>query len=64
MIISYSCGGGGYGHPHERKVDKVLHDVKEKWVSVEAARNIYGVEISAEGKLNEAGTQSLRAKMA
>jgi len=63
-IISYSCGGGGYGHPHERKVDKVLNDVKEKWVSLKAARDVYGVEISADGTLNEAVTKSLRDKMA
>lgn len=39
------CGGGGYGDPARREVELVLHDVREGWVSVEAAREIYKVVI-------------------
>jgi N-methylhydantoinase B len=38
-------GGGGYGPPHERPVAAVLADVVDGYVSVEAAREVYGVEV-------------------
>jgi N-methylhydantoinase B len=38
-------GGGGYGPPFERPVTKVLDDVVEGYVSVAAARDVYGVEV-------------------
>ncbi len=31
-MVSISCGGGGYGHPHERDPERVAHDVREGWV--------------------------------
>ena len=41
-------GGGGYGHPHERDQQSVLDDVLDGYVSLEAARDIYGVVIDAD----------------
>lgn len=38
-------GGGGYGNPHERPVENVLDDVVNGYVTVEAARDRYGVQI-------------------
>ncbi|MDX3187436.1 hydantoinase B/oxoprolinase family protein [Streptomyces sp. MN03-5084-2B] len=38
-------GGGGYGPPLERPVAAVLADVVEGYVSVAAAREVYGVEV-------------------
>ena len=38
-------GGGGYGLPSERPVAAVLADVVEGYVSVAAAREVYGVEV-------------------
>ena len=38
-------GGGGYGPPFERPVTRVLDDVVEGYVSVAAAREVYGVEV-------------------
>jgi N-methylhydantoinase B len=38
-------GGGGYGLPLERPVAAVLADVVEGYVSAEAAREVYGVEV-------------------
>lgn len=38
-------GGGGYGPPRERPVTAVLTDVVEGYVSTEAAREVYGVEV-------------------
>lgn len=42
-------GGGGYGNPHHRAVAKVLNDVVNGYVSVEAAREEYGVVIRYTG---------------
>ncbi|HWL96445.1 MAG TPA: hydantoinase B/oxoprolinase family protein [Nocardioidaceae bacterium] len=38
-------GGGGYGEPHSRPAEAVLHDVVNGYVSIEAAREIYGVSV-------------------
>ncbi len=40
-----TAGGGGYGPPRERAVELVLEDVREGYVSIEAAEEIYGVVI-------------------
>jgi N-methylhydantoinase B len=43
-VVSYrTCGGGGYGPPEERDPRRVLRDVLEGKVSVERARDVYGV---------------------
>ncbi|MEV5542249.1 hydantoinase B/oxoprolinase family protein [Saccharopolyspora shandongensis] len=42
-------GGGGYGHPEARPVDRVLDDVVNGYVSIDAARELYGVEIEYTG---------------
>jgi N-methylhydantoinase B len=42
-IVSESCGGGGFGDPLERDPEKVRWDVREGFVSVDKARDIYGV---------------------
>ena len=39
-------GGGGYGHPYKRPIDKVVWDVKNGLVSLEGAREDYGVAIA------------------
>jgi len=41
-------GGGGVGDPKERDVQKVLEDVKNGLVSIEAAWEEYGVEVGEE----------------
>jgi N-methylhydantoinase B len=38
-------GGGGYGNPHARALDKVLQDTRNGYVSLEVAREHYGVAI-------------------
>ncbi len=42
-------GGGGYGPPFERPVTEVFDDVVEGYVSVAAAREVYGVEVRYHG---------------
>lgn len=53
-------GGGGYGHPYDRKLDAVLEDVLGGFVSAEAAQRLYGVVIAG-NKVDEAATAALRA---
>jgi len=43
-------GGGGYGDPRERPVELVERDVIRGFVSVDSARDDYGVVIGADGK--------------
>jgi N-methylhydantoinase B len=38
-------GGGGYGPPVDRDPARVLEDVREGYVSLERARDQYGVAI-------------------
>ncbi len=53
---------GGYGDPFERDPAKVLEDVIEnRAVSREAAREVYGVAIRADGTLDAGATEKLRA---
>jgi len=44
-VILASAGGGGYGPPGARPREQVLEDVREGFVSSEAARDAYGVEV-------------------
>ncbi|MER8764835.1 MULTISPECIES: hydantoinase B/oxoprolinase family protein [unclassified Mesorhizobium] len=44
-MVSHSAGGGGYGSPRERDPARVLHDLAEGWISVQRARDIYGVAV-------------------
>lgn len=57
------AGGGGYGDPRRRPVADVMADVAEGYVSIAAARECYGVELSeADGELilDDAETRRLR----
>lgn len=55
-------GGGGYGNGLERDVEKVLYDVKQDLVSVQAAERDYGVVIK-DDKVDYEKTKNLREKM-
>ncbi|WP_439360392.1 hydantoinase B/oxoprolinase family protein [Bradyrhizobium sp. DASA03007] len=57
-----SPGGGGYGDPKTRDPSRVLRDVRDGIVSVDAAQREYGVAIARDRRsINEAITQKLRA---
>lgn len=60
-LSTQSGGGGGYGDPYERDVERVLADVTEGYVSVEGARE-YGVVVDpATLRVDERATAELRA---
>jgi N-methylhydantoinase B len=46
-LVSEACGGGGFGNPAERDKDRVLHQLREGWISPQYAREHYGVELTA-----------------
>ncbi len=59
-----SGGGGGYGSPLDRKLEDVERDVRQGYVSMEAARAHYGVEIDrATGLADRKRTTILRQMM-
>jgi N-methylhydantoinase B len=58
-----TTGGGGWGPPQERPPERVLEDVLDGYVSIDAARELYGVAIDARAmKVDEAATARLRSR--
>jgi N-methylhydantoinase B len=57
-------GGGGYGDPRKRPAEKVAEDVARGLVSVEKARELYGVALTADFKVDDAETAKLRMAVA
>jgi N-methylhydantoinase B len=59
-----SGGGGGYGSPLERPIAQVAHDVRQGYVTVKAAAELYGVVIDQETfAVDQAATDKLRAAL-
>ena len=48
-------GGGGYGNPRVREPARVLADVRNGYVSIEAAREVYGVVIQGDPHFDPEG---------
>ena len=58
------AGAGGYGDPLDREPEAVLFDVAQEKVSLESARDDYGVVIDQEAlTFDEAATRALRDKI-
>ena len=55
-------GGGGWGDPLERDPERVLRDVGDEIVSVEAARDAYGVVLDASGTAVDAEKTEARRR--
>jgi N-methylhydantoinase B len=60
-----SCAGGGYGDPRRRDPRRVLADINRRWLSVTAARKVFGVAVAKAPNgidyvLDEIGTARLR----
>jgi N-methylhydantoinase B len=53
--------GGGYGHPYERPVERVVEDVRCGFVTRAHARVAYGVALNDDLTVDDAATRSLRA---
>jgi N-methylhydantoinase B len=62
-VSFYSAGGGGYGNPFERDPEDVAADVQNGYVSIEKAREDYGVVISPNSfTVDAAATADCRAR--
>lgn len=59
-----TAGGGGYGNPYERPVADVLADIKQGYVSREAALRDYGVAVTDNGELDARATTAKRSAQA
>jgi N-methylhydantoinase B len=53
-------GGGGFGPPQERNPARVAEDVRQGYVSVRVAREIYRVALTEQGTVDAAETERLR----
>ncbi len=68
-IRGVEAGGGGYGDPLERDAQAVLTDVLERWVTREAAHDVYGVVLvepgaaGAEPTVDATATDARRAEL-
>jgi N-methylhydantoinase B len=59
-----SGGGGGYGSPLDRPMEQVAEDVRQGYVSVEAASRYYGVVVDPDTfALDQLATERLRASL-
>ncbi len=66
IIRIRTTGGGGWGDPLERETERVLADVRDGKVSVQGARDDYGVVVTGSDdqlRVEEAGTAALRNEM-
>ena len=61
-MLFVTPSGGGYGDPLERDPGLVSVDVADELVSVEDAREHYGVVVAADGSIDTAATDKLRAE--
>ena len=60
-LVSVAQGGGGYGDPSTRDIDRVVHDVREKLISRARAEEVYKVSINEEGRVDKEQTSRLRS---
>jgi N-methylhydantoinase B len=64
LLVGHTCGGGGYGPPHERDPERVVADVDQGWVSRTRARDVYGVCLTDDGGLDIEATTARRRELA
>jgi N-methylhydantoinase B len=62
-FVLRSGGGGGFGSPLERDVERVERDIRCGYVSREKAETLYGVAFDAEGGIDGAATAKRRGDM-
>jgi N-methylhydantoinase B len=56
--------GGGFGDPLERDTALVAVDVLDGYLPAEAAEDVYGVVLTADGSVDEAATEAARKRLA
>lgn len=61
VVRAVTAGGGGWGDPLDRDPSRVARDVAKGYVSIEAAREEYGVAVVADGSVDLDATEALRS---
>lgn len=63
ILESLTSGGAGFGHPFDRDPELVRQDVLDDFLTVEEAREAYGVIINPDTlHIDQVGTENLRIK--
>lgn len=60
VLVLQAAGGGGYGDPLERPVERVLEDLREGYISAERCRDRYGVVVRDDLTADLAATEARR----
>ncbi|MCL6633135.1 MAG: hydantoinase B/oxoprolinase family protein [Alicyclobacillus herbarius] len=60
VVRLITATGGGYGNPLHRDPSKVAEDVKNGWISLEQARDTYGVLVNPETYIVDGFTEERR----
>jgi N-methylhydantoinase B len=60
LVTTYLSGGGGYGDPLERSLDAITRDIGDGLLSLEKARDDYGVVCDETGAIDSAATDAER----
>ena len=60
VVVMRSAGGGGYGDPLDRDPETVAVDVSKGYISMERARDGYGVELDENDRVDRDATEALR----
>ena len=65
-MVGVASGGGGYGNPLDRDIELVRTEVRDGFITRDAARAEFGVVVSAEvdPQIDMAATEALRAELA
>lgn len=62
ILVNNTGGGGGFGHPFDRDPEKVRIDVVNEFISLNSAKNNYGVVIDPKTlEINQSETQKIRS---
>lgn len=64
VLVLQSAGGGGYGDPLERPVERVLDDLREGYISPERCLDRYGVVVRDDLTVDVAATEARRGEIA
>lgn len=64
IIWTKSGGGGGYGDPLDREVEKVRWDALNEFISIDTARDVYGVVLNPKTfEVDYIATEELRKRL-
>ena len=61
LLVNATGGGGGYGDPLERDFAAIAKDLRNEYISPEAAARDYRVVVTEDLRIDEAATAQLRA---